>query len=125
MNAGSSHKVWAGVPGFRACPFGHPGMTTQKQIGEPILTADRITLAFGGVKALDGDQLRDRRHEILAIIGPNGAGKTSMLNFINGFYHPQAGTITWKGETRRRMRPITPRRKASPAPFRTWRCSRG
>jgi len=35
----------------------------------------------------------------------NGAGKTSMLNVINGFYHPQAGAITWKGETRRHMRP--------------------
>ena len=28
-----------------------------------------------------------------------------MLNVINGLYHPQAGTITWRGETRRRMRP--------------------
>ena len=80
-------------------------MTTQKQIGEPILTADRITLAFGGVTALNGISVEIRRHEILAMIGPNGAGKTSMLNVINGFYHPQAGTITWKGETRRRMRP--------------------
>jgi branched-chain amino acid transport system ATP-binding protein len=76
-----------------------------KQIGEPILTADRITLAFGGVTALNAISFEIRRHEILAMIGPNGAGKTSMLNIINGFYHPQAGTITWKGETRRRMRP--------------------
>jgi branched-chain amino acid transport system ATP-binding protein len=43
--------------------------------------------------------------EIRAIIGPNGAGKTSMLNVINGFYTPQQGSITFKGETRRRMRP--------------------
>jgi branched-chain amino acid transport system ATP-binding protein len=76
-----------------------------RRIGEPILTADRITLAFGGITALNGISIEIRRHEILAIIGPNGAGKTSMLNVINGFYHPQAGTITWKGETRRRMRP--------------------
>jgi branched-chain amino acid transport system ATP-binding protein len=76
-----------------------------KRIGEPILTADRITLAFGGVIALNGISLEIRRHEILAIIGPNGAGKTSMLNVINGFYHPQDGTISWNGETRRRMRP--------------------
>src|SRR6516165_5846162 len=77
----------------------------QKQIGEAILTADRITLAFGGITALNAISLEIRRHEILAMIGPNGAGKTSMLNVINGFYSPQAGTIIWKGETRRQMRP--------------------
>jgi branched-chain amino acid transport system ATP-binding protein len=77
----------------------------QKQIGEPILKADQITLTFGGVTALNGISLEIRRREILAIIGPNGAGKTSMLNVINGFYHPQSGRITWQGETRRRMRP--------------------
>jgi branched-chain amino acid transport system ATP-binding protein len=46
-----------------------------------------------------------RKGEIRAIIGPNGAGKTSMLNVINGFYHPQEGRITFKGKTRSRMRP--------------------
>src|SRR4029077_4120468 len=81
------------------------GELSVKRIGEPILTADRITLAFGGVTALNGISVEIRQHEILAIIGPNGAGKTSMLNVINGFYHPQAGTITWKGRERRRMRP--------------------
>ena len=46
-----------------------------------------------------------RKGEIRAIIGPNGAGKTSMLNVINGFYQPQQGKITFKGETRAAMRP--------------------
>jgi branched-chain amino acid transport system ATP-binding protein len=76
-----------------------------KRIGDPVLTAERIILTFGGVTALNEISIEIRHHEILAIIGPNGAGKTSMLNVINGFYHPQAGTITWKGENRRRMRP--------------------
>ncbi len=80
-------------------------MSAAKRIGEPILRADRISLAFGGVKALTDISIEIRQHEILAIIGPNGAGKTSMLNVINGFYHPQQGTITFKGATRRRMRP--------------------
>src|SRR6267143_76566 len=81
------------------------GLTGDRPIGETILNADTISLAFGGVQALNGVSLAIREHEILAIIGPNGAGKTSLLNVINGFYHPQRGTLTWKGRTRRRMRP--------------------
>jgi branched-chain amino acid transport system ATP-binding protein len=80
-------------------------VTAAKQIGAPLLNADNISLSFGGVRALADISLEIREHEILAIIGPNGAGKTSMLNVINGFYHPQKGTITYKGSTRRRMRP--------------------
>ncbi|HXP77200.1 MAG TPA: ABC transporter ATP-binding protein [Stellaceae bacterium] len=80
-------------------------MTSAKRIGEVLLHADDISLSFGGIKALTNINLAIREHEILAIIGPNGAGKTSMLNVINGFYHPQEGTITYKGATRRRMRP--------------------
>jgi branched-chain amino acid transport system ATP-binding protein len=80
-------------------------MAASKSIGEPILSVDRISLAFGGIKALTDISLDIRAREILAIIGPNGAGKTSMLNVVNGFYHPQRGTITFRGETRRRMRP--------------------
>ncbi len=76
-----------------------------KRIGPALLKAERISLSFGGVRALSDISLEIRQHEILAIIGPNGAGKTSMLNVINGFYHPQQGSITFKGETRRRMRP--------------------
>jgi branched-chain amino acid transport system ATP-binding protein len=80
-------------------------MTSAKRIGEVLLHADDISLSFGGVRALTHISLEIREQEILAIIGPNGAGKTSMLNVINGFYHPQEGTITYKGATRRRMRP--------------------
>ena len=80
-------------------------MASAKRIGETVLKAEHISLSFGGVKALTDISLEIREHEILAIIGPNGAGKTSMLNVINGFYHPQEGTITFHGETRRRMRP--------------------
>ncbi|MCH7570913.1 MAG: ATP-binding cassette domain-containing protein, partial [Deltaproteobacteria bacterium] len=57
------------------------------------------------ITALAGVSFEILEHEILAIIGPNGAGKSSMLNVINGFYHPQSGSITYKGVTRARMRP--------------------
>jgi branched-chain amino acid transport system ATP-binding protein len=76
-----------------------------KQIGDTLLKVDNITLAFGGVKALSDISFEIREHEILAIIGPNGAGKTSMLNVINGFYHPQQGRIMFRGAERRAMRP--------------------
>ena len=77
----------------------------QKKTGDALLKVDNISLSFGGVKALSNVSFEIREHEILAIIGPNGAGKSSMLNVINGFYHPQEGAITYKGATRKQMRP--------------------
>ena len=71
---------------------------------EPILQVKDVSLRFGGVQALSEVSFDVRRGEVRAIIGPNGAGKSSMLNVINGFYHPQDGTITFKGVTRWRMR---------------------
>ena len=70
-----------------------------------LLAVENVTLRFGGVKALTDVSFNIRKGEIRAIIGPNGAGKTSMLNCINGFYHPSEGRITFKGATRRKMRP--------------------
>ncbi len=64
-----------------------------------------VSLRFGGVQAIADVSFDIRRGEIRSIIGPNGAGKTSMLNVINGFYHPQNGRITYRGQTRSRMRP--------------------
>ena len=78
---------------------------TRRQIGEVILALENISLAFGGVQALSDISFDVREHEIRAIIGPNGAGKSSMLNVINGVYHPQQGTIFFKGEKRHQMNP--------------------
>jgi branched-chain amino acid transport system ATP-binding protein len=62
-------------------------------IGDVVLDVQGVSLAFGGVKALAEVSFDVRSHEVRAIIGPNGAGKSSMLNVINGVYHPQKGTI--------------------------------
>ena len=78
---------------------------TSRRIGDVILKLENISLAFGGVKALTDISFDVREHEIRAIIGPNGAGKSSMLNVINGVYHPQQGQITFRGEQRRDMVP--------------------
>ena len=73
--------------------------------GEIILDVENVTLRFGGVTAISNVSFDIRKGEVRAIIGPNGAGKTSMLNCINGFYHPQEGRITYKGVARQRVRP--------------------
>ena len=73
--------------------------------GDILLSVKDISLRFGGVRALTDVSFDIHEGEIFAIIGPNGAGKSSMLNCINGFYHPQEGTITFKGAERRQMRP--------------------
>ena len=82
-----------------------PAPTNERQIGEVMLAVHNVSLAFGGVRAIADVSFDVRKGEIRAIIGPNGAGKTSMLNVINGFYHPQEGTIDFKGQIRSQMRP--------------------
>jgi len=78
---------------------------SEHKIGDAVLTIDNVSITFGAVTALMGVSFEVCEHEIVAIIGPNGAGKTTMLNVINGVYHPNEGHITYKGETRTRMRP--------------------
>jgi branched-chain amino acid transport system ATP-binding protein len=73
--------------------------------GEVLLSVENVSLSFGGVRALRDVSFDIKKGEVRAIIGPNGAGKTSMLNVINGFYQPQHGKITFKGQTRNVMRP--------------------
>ena len=90
--------------------------------GEVLLSVENVSLRFGGVKAITDVSFDIRKGEVRAIIGPNGAGKTSMLNCINGFYHPQEGQITYQGRAprqdeaapggRRRHRPHLPERRA-------------
>ncbi|RMH53638.1 MAG: ABC transporter ATP-binding protein [Alphaproteobacteria bacterium] len=73
--------------------------------GEVILDVRNITLRFGGVEALRDISFDIRKGEVRAIIGPNGAGKSSMLNVINGFYHPQEGEIWFHGARRGALPP--------------------
>ncbi|MEP5699695.1 MAG: ABC transporter ATP-binding protein [Sneathiella sp.] len=76
-----------------------------RQIGDVLLSVEGISLSFGAVRAISDVSFDIRKGEVRAIIGPNGADKTSMLNCINGFYHPQQGTITYKGQKRSAMKP--------------------
>jgi branched-chain amino acid transport system ATP-binding protein len=65
-------------------------------MSDALLEVRDVSLAFGGVRALSEVSFDVRRREVRAIIGPNGAGKSSMLNVLNGVYHPQQGTIRFE-----------------------------
>ena len=81
-------------------------MNSERKFGDAILEVKNISLAFGGVKALTDISFDVLKGEIRAIIGPNGAGKSSMLNVINGFYHPQQGEIWFNGQKRQNLKPF-------------------
>ena len=65
----------------------------------PLLAAERISLRFGGVRALTDVSFVVNPGELFSIIGPNGAGKTSMVNCISGRYRPSEGRILFRGAT--------------------------
>jgi len=65
--------------------------------GGPILECENLSLAFGGVRAVDDVSLAVRPGEIVGLIGPNGAGKTTLLEIINGFLVPMAGQVRFAG----------------------------
>ena len=70
-----------------------------------ILNIEKISLAFGGVKALTDVSFSVKKGSVFSIIGPNGAGKTSMLNCISGRYQPNSGNITFDGQDVTSLRP--------------------
>ena len=63
-----------------------------------LLTARDITKNFGGLQAVRDVSLDVREGTIHALIGPNGAGKTTFFNTLSGFYFPDGGTVTFRGE---------------------------
>jgi len=65
---------------------------------DPVLRIQGLTLAFGGVKALDAVSFDVAPGTITTVIGPNGAGKTSLFNTISGFYRPSQGTVRFRGQ---------------------------
>ena len=71
----------------------------------PLLSIDRVSLSFKGVKAVTDISFAVQAGEICALIGPNGAGKSSLLNVINGVYVPQEGSVSFD---HRRYDRITP-----------------
>jgi branched-chain amino acid transport system ATP-binding protein len=62
------------------------------------LALDGVSLAFGGLQAVEQVSFGVTPGTIKAVIGPNGAGKTTLFNLVTGFLAPQAGRIVFQGE---------------------------
>ena len=79
-------------------------MSEEKILGEDvILKVEDLSIAFGGLKAVDSLSFDIKDKEIFGLIGPNGAGKTTAFNCITQFYKPNSGNVYFKdrnGETK-------------------------
>jgi ABC-type branched-subunit amino acid transport system ATPase component len=73
--------------------------------GQPLLELDKLSLSFGGLRALSDLDLAVADREIVSIIGPNGAGKSTVFNVITGVYKPTAGDVRFDGKQIGGMRP--------------------
>ena len=77
-----------------ASPGRHPG-----EPAAPVLELDRLSLSFGGLRALAELDLAVADGEIVSLIGPNGAGKTTVFNVITGIYQPSSGDVRFAGQS--------------------------
>jgi len=73
---------------------------------QPILTAENVTMRFGGVTAVSDLSLKVDEGSIVGVIGPNGAGKTTLFNVLSGFYTPQEGDVRFAGKSIRGRKPF-------------------
>lgn len=74
--------------------------------GELLLETQKISMVFGGLKAVDQFDIKIKRGELVGLIGPNGAGKTTVFNMLTGVYTPSSGTILFAGESVNGLRPF-------------------
>lgn len=69
---------------------------TQSSPAEFAMKVDDVSIAFGGLKAVDQLSFTIEKGEIFGLIGPNGAGKTTIFNCITQFYKADSGNVYFK-----------------------------
>ena len=72
-----------------------------------ILELENVSIAFGGLKAIDNVSFKVESKQIFGLIGPNGAGKTTMFNIITANYKPNSGKVSFLGKDISRYKPNT------------------
>ena len=73
--------------------------------GDSPLLAEKCTIRFGGLVAVNELNMQVKRGEIYGLIGPNGAGKTTIFNLLTGVYEPTSGDIHFEGKRINGLRP--------------------
>jgi branched-chain amino acid transport system ATP-binding protein len=81
------------------------GAVERDAVTEPLLVLDRVTMQFGGLKAVCDLTLEIPKGELFGLIGPNGAGKTTVFNVITGVYSPTRGSIRFEGKPLSGLKP--------------------
>jgi branched-chain amino acid transport system ATP-binding protein len=71
----------------------------QESASLPLLAIRDVSVAFGGIRALDGISFDLERGQVLGLIGPNGAGKTTLFNCLSRLYTPTSGDILFEGKS--------------------------
>ncbi|WP_027136227.1 branched-chain amino acid ABC transporter ATP-binding protein/permease [Geminicoccus roseus] len=79
-----------------------------RAIGEPILVAEKLNKAFGGLRVAQDLDLTVQEGEVLGIIGPNGAGKTTLFNMLSGFLPPDSGIVRVRDRSGQFVTPTSP-----------------
>ncbi len=88
------------------------------------LGADRVSVAFAGLRALSGVTLSVASGRIVGLIGPNGAGKTTLVNVLTGFQAPTEGAVTLDGVPLPKLGPHEVRRRGIARTFQGGRLFR-
>lgn len=63
-----------------------------------MLEANKLSISFGGLRAVDDFNIKIEKGCLYGLIGPNGAGKTTVFNLLTGVYKPNEGIITLDGQ---------------------------
>lgn len=69
------------------------------ELTNSVLRVENLSIAFGGLKAVDDLSFEIAENQIYGLIGPNGAGKTTVYNCITKFYTPDRGKAWFKTKT--------------------------
>lgn len=88
---------------------------------EALLSVRKLSISFGGLRALNDVSLELRPREILGLIGPNGAGKTTLFNVVAGYLRPDRGSVSLDGAEIDGRAPETIARRGMVKTFQTSR----